>query len=107
LIDTVVVRVHGQFGHRSALRRTAYRWDGDRRGCFAVGIDPCDDWPMALRDNFFDSTAPTAWTGLSAPGGRLATENITDMSPFTDKRAGRARWPAQARAGHRHRRLGN
>jgi methyltransferase (TIGR00027 family) len=74
----------------------------------AVGIDLRDDWPTALRDNFFDTTAPTAWiaegllpylppdaqdqlldniTALSAPGSRLATENITDMSVFTDERA--------------------
>jgi methyltransferase (TIGR00027 family) len=77
----------------------------DRR---AVGIDLRDDWPTALRDNFFDTTVPTAWiaegllpylppeaqdrlldnvTALSAPGSRLATENIADMSPFTDERA--------------------
>jgi methyltransferase (TIGR00027 family) len=74
----------------------------------AVGIDLRDDWPTALRDNFLDAAAPTAWiaegllpylppeaqdrlldniTALSAPASRLATENITDMSPFTDERA--------------------
>ena len=74
----------------------------------AVGIDLRDDWPTALRDNGFDTTVPTAWiaegllpylppeaqdrlvdniTALSAPGSRLATENITDMSVFTDERA--------------------
>jgi len=74
----------------------------------AVGIDLRDDWPTALRDNSFDTKAPTAWiaegllpylppdaqdqlldniTALSAPGSRLATENITDMSVFTDERA--------------------
>jgi methyltransferase (TIGR00027 family) len=74
----------------------------------AVGVDLRDDWPTALRDNFFDATAPTAWiaegllpylppeaqdrlldniTALSAPGSRLATENITDMSVLTDERA--------------------
>jgi methyltransferase (TIGR00027 family) len=74
----------------------------------AVGIDLRDDWPSALRDNFFDTTTPTAWiaegllpylppeaqdrlldniTALSAPCSRLATENITDMSVFTDERA--------------------
>jgi methyltransferase (TIGR00027 family) len=74
----------------------------------AVGVDLRNDWPTALRDNFFDATAPTAWiaegllpylppdaqdrlldnvTALSAPGSRLATENITDMSVFTDERA--------------------
>src|ERR1700758_1606904 len=74
----------------------------------AVSVDLRDDWPTALRDNFFDTTAPTAWiaegllpylppeaqdrlldniTALSAAGSRLATENIIDMSPFTDARA--------------------
>jgi methyltransferase (TIGR00027 family) len=74
----------------------------------AVGVDLRDDWPAALSDNVFDVTAPTAWiaegllpylppeaqdrlldniTALSAPGSRLATENITDMSVFTDERA--------------------
>ena len=73
-----------------------------------VGIDLRDDWPTALRNNGFDTTAPTVWiaegllpylppeaqdrlldniTTLSAPGSRLATENITDMSVFTDERA--------------------
>ncbi len=73
-----------------------------------VGIDLRDDWPTALRSNGFDTTAPTAWiaegllpylppeaqdrlldniTALSARGSRLATENITDMSVFTDERA--------------------
>jgi methyltransferase (TIGR00027 family) len=73
-----------------------------------VAIDLRDDWPTALRDSGFDTTSPTAWiaegllpylppeaqdrlldniTALSAPGSRLATENITDMSVFTDDRA--------------------
>ncbi|GAA4536028.1 class I SAM-dependent methyltransferase [Mycobacterium paraffinicum] len=73
-----------------------------------VGIDLRDDWPTALRGTGFDPTAPTAWiaegllpylppqaqdrlldsiTALSAPGSRLATENITDMGVFTDERA--------------------
>ena len=73
-----------------------------------VAIDLRDDWPTALRDSGFDATSPTAWiaegllpylppeaqdrlldniTALSAPGSRLATENITDMSVFTDERA--------------------
>jgi methyltransferase (TIGR00027 family) len=72
-----------------------------------VGIDLRNDWPTALRDNFFDPTAPTAWiaegllpylppeaqdrlldniTALSASGSRMATENIADMSPFKDER---------------------
>jgi methyltransferase (TIGR00027 family) len=73
-----------------------------------VAIDLRDDWPTALRDGGFDTNSPTAWiaeglqpylppeardrlldnvTALSAPGSRLATENITDMSVFTDERA--------------------
>jgi methyltransferase (TIGR00027 family) len=73
-----------------------------------VAIDLRDDWPTALRDSGFDTTSPTTWiaegllpylppeaqdrlldniTALSAPGSRLATENITDMSVFTDERA--------------------
>lgn len=73
-----------------------------------VGIDLREDWPTALADNMFDASQPTAWiaegllpylppdaqdrlldniTALSAPGSRLATENIKDMSVFTDERA--------------------
>lgn len=73
-----------------------------------VAIDLRDDWLTALRANGFDADAPTVWiaegllpylppeaqdrlldsiTALSAPGSRLATENITDMSVFTDERA--------------------
>ena len=73
-----------------------------------VAIDLRDDWPTALRHSGFDANSPTAWiaegllpylppeaqdrlldniTALSAPGSRLATENITDMSVFTDERA--------------------
>jgi methyltransferase (TIGR00027 family) len=81
----------------------------------AIGIDLRDDWPAALRADSFDPIAPTAWiaegllvylppeaqdrlldniTALSAPGSRLATENISDMRPFTDERARawRDRW---------------
>ncbi|WP_205873199.1 class I SAM-dependent methyltransferase [Mycobacterium camsae] len=81
----------------------------------AVGIDLREDWPTALRDNMFDTSEPTAWiaegllpylppeaqdrllaniTALSARGSRLATENISDMSVFTDERARnmRASW---------------
>jgi methyltransferase (TIGR00027 family) len=84
----------------------------DRR---AVGIDLREDWPAALRSSFFDTAAPTAWiaegllvylpphaqdrlldnvTALSAPGSRIATENMADMSWFTDERARawRGRW---------------
>ncbi|QLL10250.1 class I SAM-dependent methyltransferase [Mycobacterium vicinigordonae] len=73
-----------------------------------VGVDLREDWPEALRDNMFDASEPTAWiaegllpylppdaqdrlldniTALSAPASRIATENITDMSVFTDERA--------------------
>ncbi|WP_197502535.1 class I SAM-dependent methyltransferase, partial [Mycobacterium scrofulaceum] len=68
-----------------------------------------------LCDSGFDKSAPTAWiaegllpylppeaqdrlldniTALSAPGSRLATENIADMAVFTDERARamRAAW---------------
>ena len=77
----------------------------DRR---TVSVDLRDDWPKALGDKGFDVAAPTAWiaegllpylppeaqdrlldhiTALSAPGSRLATENITDMAVFSDERA--------------------
>ena len=77
----------------------------DRR---TVSVDLRDDWPTALRDKGFDAAAPTVWiaegllpylppeaqdrlldhiTALSAPGSRLATENITDMGVFSDERA--------------------
>lgn len=73
-----------------------------------VGIDLRHDWPAALKAKGFDTAAPTAWiaegllvylppeaqdrlldnvTALSAPGSRIATENIADMSWFTDQRA--------------------
>lgn len=84
----------------------------DRR---TVAIDLREDWPAALRTASFDAAAPTAWiakgllvylppdaqdrlldniTALSAPGSRLATENIASMKPFTDERARewRGRW---------------
>ncbi len=69
----------------------------DRR---TVSIDLRDDWPTALRDNGFDPGLPTAWiaegllvylppeaqdrlfdniSALSAPGSRLATEEM-DMT---------------------------
>ena len=77
----------------------------DRR---TVAIDLRDDWPNALRDNGFDSTQPTAWIAeglliylpseaqdllfdrineLSAPGSRVATEHIPDVSMFSDERS--------------------
>ena len=81
----------------------------------AVGIDLRDDWPTALRASSFDIDQPTAWiaegllmylppeaqnrlldsiTVLSAPGSRIATEQLPDMSAFTDdrSRAWRQRW---------------
>ena len=77
----------------------------DRR---TVAIDLRYDWPKALRDNGFDSTQPTAWSAeglliylppeaqdllfdrineLSAPGSRIATEHIPDVSMFSDERS--------------------
>jgi methyltransferase (TIGR00027 family) len=77
----------------------------DRR---TVAIDLRNDWPKALRDNDFDSTQPTAWIAeglliylpseaqdllfdrineLSAPGSRVATEHIPDVSMFSDERS--------------------
>ncbi len=77
----------------------------DRR---TVAIDLRNDWPKALRDNGFDSTQPTAWIAeglliylpseaqdllfdrineLSAPGSRVATEHIPDVSMFGDERS--------------------
>ena len=73
-----------------------------------VGIDLRDDWPTALRCQGFDATQPTAWsaegllaylppqaqdrlfdhiTELSAPGSRVATEQVPDMGIFADDRA--------------------
>jgi methyltransferase (TIGR00027 family) len=75
-----------------------------------VAIDLRADWPKALKDNGFDPSQPTAWsaeglliylpsdaqdklfdniTALSAPGSRLATEHVPDLSAFTDGRAQR------------------
>jgi methyltransferase (TIGR00027 family) len=77
----------------------------DRR---TIAIDLRNDWPKALRDNGFDSTRPTAWIAeglliylpseaqdllfdrineLSAPGSRVATEHIPDVSMFADERS--------------------
>ncbi len=96
----------------AALARIGAEPAAERR---TVGIDLRDDWSKALRDKGFDATEPTAWiaegllpylppqaqdrlldsiTTLSAPGSRLATENITDMGVFADERARamRATW---------------
>ncbi|MGO4442423.1 class I SAM-dependent methyltransferase [Mycobacterium sp. 2YAF39] len=77
----------------------------DRR---AIAIDLREDWPKVLLDNGFDPTQPTAWIAeglliylppeaqdllfdrideLSAPGSRLATEHIPDVSAFFDERS--------------------
>ena len=70
-----------------------------------IGIDLRQDWAAALRGQGFDTTEPTAWsaeglliylppeaqdrlfddiTALSAPGSRLATEHLPDLSVLTD-----------------------
>jgi methyltransferase (TIGR00027 family) len=75
-----------------------------------LGIDLRDDWPSALLHNAFDRRKPTVWiieglliylppdaqdrlfdsiTGLSAPGSRLGTEYVRDMSVLLDGRAPR------------------
>jgi methyltransferase (TIGR00027 family) len=72
-----------------------------------VAIDLRDDWPKALADNGFDASQPTAWiaeglliylppeaqdklfdtiTALSAPGSRLATERVHDVTDFINGR---------------------
>ncbi len=72
-----------------------------------VAIDLREDWPKALVDNGFDPTQPTAWiaeglliylpsdaqdklfddiTALSAPGSRLATERVPDVTAFVSGR---------------------
>jgi methyltransferase (TIGR00027 family) len=77
----------------------------DRR---TIAIDLRNDWPKALLDNGFDTTQPTAWIAeglliylpseaqdllfdrineLSAPGSRVATEHIPDISVFSDERS--------------------
>jgi methyltransferase (TIGR00027 family) len=76
----------------------------------AIAIDLRNDWPKALLDNGFDPKQPTAWIAeglliylpseaqdllfdrineLSAPGSRVATEHIPDISMFTDERSER------------------
>ncbi len=72
-----------------------------------VAIDLREDWPKALADNGFDPRQPTAWiaeglliylppeaqdtlfdtiTALSAPGSRLATERVPDVTDFINGR---------------------
>ncbi|MBS1692453.1 MAG: class I SAM-dependent methyltransferase [Actinobacteria bacterium] len=73
-----------------------------------VGIDLRGDWPAALRDSGFDVERPTAWiaegllvylppdaqdrlfdniTALSAPGSRVATEQLPNVDAFSDELA--------------------
>ena len=73
-----------------------------------VAIDLREDWPTALIAAGLDPSQPTAWsaeglliylppeaqdklfddiTALSAPGSRLATEHVPDLSAFTDERS--------------------
>lgn len=77
----------------------------DRR---TIAIDLRNDWPNALLANGFDPHQPTAWIAeglliylppeaqdllfdrineLSAPGSRVATEHIPDMTMFSDERS--------------------
>lgn len=77
----------------------------DRR---TIAIDLRNDWPKALLDNGFDPGQATAWIAeglliylppeaqdllfdrineLSAPGSRVATEHIPDMTMFSDERS--------------------
>ena len=77
----------------------------DRR---TVAIDLRNDWPKELLNNGFDPSQPTAWIAeglliylpseaqdllfdrineLSAPGSRVATEHIPDISMFSDERS--------------------
>jgi methyltransferase (TIGR00027 family) len=77
----------------------------DRR---PIAIDLREDWPKALLDNGFEPAQPTAWIAeglliylppdaqdllfdrideLSAPGSRVATEHIPDISAFSDERS--------------------
>jgi methyltransferase (TIGR00027 family) len=72
-----------------------------------VGVDLREDWPAVLKANGFDPSQPTSWsaeglliylppeaqdrlfdaiTALSAPGSRLATERVPDLSALTDER---------------------
>jgi methyltransferase (TIGR00027 family) len=72
-----------------------------------VAIDLREDWPKALKDNGFDPQQPTAWIAeglliylppeaqdklfdtiseLSAPGSRLATERVPDVTDFINGR---------------------
>ncbi len=77
----------------------------DRR---TIAIDLRNDWPKELLNNGFDPSQPAAWIAeglliylpseaqdllfdrineLSAPGSRVATEHIPDISMFSDERS--------------------
>jgi methyltransferase (TIGR00027 family) len=89
----------------STLEELGAQPTADRR---AIAMDLRNDWPKALLDNGFDPMQPTAWTAeglliylpseaqdllfdriseLSAPGSRVATEHIPDISVFDDERS--------------------
>jgi len=76
----------------------------------AIAIDLRNDWPKALLESGFDPAQPTAWIAeglliylppesqdllfdrineLSAPGSRVATEHIPDVTMFSDERSQR------------------
>jgi methyltransferase (TIGR00027 family) len=95
VIEFKTTTLAGLGAHPKAERRT-------------IAIDLRNDWPKALLGNGFDATQPTAWIAeglliylppdaqdllfdrideLSAPGSRVATEHIPDVTMFSDERA--------------------
>ena len=95
----------------------------------AVGVDLRDDWPTALRDNYFDTALPTAghpaegllpylppYDPRPAPGQHHSTQRAGQPARHGEylrhERVHRralsvlAQWVAQARDGHRRRRVG-
>ncbi|MCV7221986.1 SAM-dependent methyltransferase [Mycolicibacterium elephantis] len=91
----------------TTLDRLGAQPTADRR---TVAIDLREDWPKALCDTGFDPSQQTAWiaeglliylppeaqdllfdriTDLSAPGSRVATEHIPDVTMFSDERSQR------------------
>lgn len=104
VIEFKTTTLDGLGAEPTAIRRT-------------VAIDLREDWPTALREAGFDPTQPTAWlaegllvylppdaqdrlfdnvTALSAPGSRVATENMdmksmpADWAEKLDERSRRA-----------------
>lgn len=104
VIEFKTTTLDGLGAEPTAIRRT-------------VAIDLREDWPTALREAGFDPTQPTAWiaegllvylppdaqdrlfdniTALSAPGSRVATENMdmksmpADWTEKLDERSRRA-----------------